>query len=647
MVEQRQPVIAHDADTNNADADDGPAGDVRAALAAAVAALPGGGEARDGQVEMAEAVAHAAAERRHLIVRAGTGTGKSLAYLVPLIASRQRVVVATATKALQDQLAAKDLPFLGEHLDIPFEAAVVKGRSNYVCRQRLHESTAAGDGQLSMGELLPSARDEIRRLAVWAETSRTGDQAELDWTPSVGAWQAVSVTAEECPGALRCPFGPTCFAEEARWRAASADVVVVNTHLYGMHVASDGALLPEHDVVVFDEAHQLEDVVSDTAGLSVTVGRFTALARTVNRVVADDALVARLGAAGDEIAGALAPWHGRRLPQPLPAAIVDAIVATRARVDDAAAALRAITTEAVDVNQRKIRAQKGAGSLAVDLDAVVALPDSSVAWVGGSADDPRLEVAPVDVGPVLAMRVWDRCTAVLTSATIPANLAERVGLAAGSYDALDVGSPFDYAANALLYCAAHLPDPRRPEFEAASHEELRALIEAAGGRTLALFTSWRAMKAAVDALRPHLPYPVLGQADLPKPALLRAFADDDAACLFATTGLFQGVDVPGATLSLVTVDRLPFPRPDDPLLEARRERAGANAFRAVDLPRAATMLAQAAGRLIRTATDRGVVAVLDPRLAKASYRWDVVRALPPMQRTRHRAEAEAFLRSLR
>jgi ATP-dependent DNA helicase DinG len=635
MMEQSDRDIAHGAD------------EVRAALAAAVAALPGGGEAREGQVSMADAVASAAAEHRHLVVRAGTGTGKSLAYLVPLIASRQRVVVATATKALQDQLAGKDLPFLARHLHIPFEAAVLKGRSNYVCRQRLHEATATGDGQLSLTtELLPSARDEVRQLAVWAETSATGDQAELEWTPSPGAWQAVSVTAEECPGALRCPFGPTCFAEEARWRAASADVVVVNTHLYGMHVASDGALLPEHDVVVFDEAHQLEDVMSDTAGFAMNAGRFTALARTVHRVVADDALAARVAAAGDELAVALSPWHGRRVPQPLPPTVVDATVSARARVDEAATALRAIATEVVDANQRKIRAQKAASALAMDLDAVAALPETSVAWVAGPADDPRLEVAPIDVGPVLASRVWDRCTAVLTSATIPGNLAERVGLPPESYDAVDVGSPFDYETNALLYCATHLPDPRQAEFEAAAHAELEALIRAAGGRTLALFTSWRAMNAAVDALRPRLPYPLLGQADLPKPALLRAFADDDASCLFATTGLFQGVDIPGPTLSLVTIDRLPFPRPDDPLLEARRERAGANAFRAVDLPRAATMLAQAAGRLIRSATDRGVVAVFDPRLAKASYRWDVVRALPPMRRTRHRADAEAFLRSL-
>ncbi len=211
---------------------------------------------------------------------------------------------------------------------------------------------------------------------------------------------------------------------------------------------------------------------------------------------------------------------------------------------------------------------------------------------------------------------------------------------------MDVGSPFDYPEHAVLYCAAHVPDPRRSGYEAALHEELEALIDAAGGRTLALFTSWRAMQAAAAALRPVVPHTILAQGEVPKPRLLSRFAEEESSCLFATMGFWQGIDVPGPSLSLVTIDRLPFPRPDDPLLQARRERAGPSAFAEIDIPRAAVLLAQATGRLIRTATDRGVVAVLDSRLATATYRWDLVRALPPMRRTRHREEAEAFLRSL-
>jgi ATP-dependent DNA helicase DinG len=270
---------------------------------------------------------------------------------------------------------------------------------------------------------------------------------------------------------------------------------------------------------------------------------------------------------------------------------------------------------------------------------------------------PSLRVAPIDVAPDLQATLWSKTTAVLTSATIGPSLPTRLGLEGPAvdddielrpFDQLDVGSPFDYEANALLYCAAHLPDPRAAGHEVELHDELEALITAAQGRTLALFTSYRAMDAALEELRRRLPWPVLGQRDLPKPALVERFTNEEETSLFATMGFWQGIDVPGPSLSLVTLDRLPFPRPDEPLLEARRERARADAFRLVDLPRAVTLLAQGAGRLIRTASDRGVVAVLDSRLAtNARYRWDIVRALPPMRRTRDRKEVEEFLTSLR
>jgi ATP-dependent DNA helicase DinG len=270
-----------------------------------------------------------------------------------------------------------------------------------------------------------------------------------------------------------------------------------------------------------------------------------------------------------------------------------------------------------------------------------------VSWVEGSEDFPVLRVAPVDVGEILDETLWSKTTTILTSATLPTALPDQVGLPDGTFVRLDVGSPFDYPHQAMLYCAAHMPDPRSAKFDEAVHDELEALITAAGGRTMALFTSYRALQLAVDALRPRLAVEVLAQDDYPKPALIERFTDNPETCLFATMGFWQGVDVPGATLSLVTIDRVPFPRPDDPLLQARREKARADAFRVVDLPRATTLLAQGAGRLIRSATDRGVVAVLDPRMAKASYKWDLVNALPPMKRTKDRSEVEAFLRSLR
>jgi len=623
-------------------------GHVRVALATATEALDAG-EDRPGQVEMAIAVGRAISDRRPLIVQAGTGTGKSLAYLVPAVVSGVKVVIATATKALQDQLADKDLPFLAEHLDRPFEFAVLKGRSNYACLQRVHEATTSDAQGTLEGTADTKLTDEIRLLADWAETSATGDRAELEFEPSVRAWGAVSVGPRECPGAKNCPRGGECFAEQARAAAAEADVVVVNTHLYSLSLEAGGALLPEHDIVVIDEAHQFEDVVSNTFGLELSGGRFTNLARIAQAIVADPGTIADLELAGSRIADALAEDVGRRLRGTMSVDLSDAVVAARGKVETLLSTLRSVPDDGPgDVGARKQRALKAAGTMIDDLDYVSDVPVSHVAWVEGSADSPVLKVAPIDVAEVLRTAFEDGPTVVLTSATIPSGLGERLGLAAGSFDVLDVGSPFDYPTNALLYCAAHLPDPRHASYEEQMHLELEALLVAAGGRTLALFTSYRAMNAAADALRPRVPWPILTQNDLPKPALVARFSAEEETSLFATMSFWQGIDVPGPSLSLVTIDRLPFPRPDEPLLQARRERARADAFRVVDLPRAATLLAQGAGRLIRRSTDTGVVAVLDPRLANsASYRWEIIGALPPMRRTRERSEAEAMLRAIR
>lgn len=618
---------------------------VTEALARVVGALPAA-EDRPGQREMAAAVAAAIGTGRHLVVQAGTGTGKTIGYLVPAILAGRRVVVATATKALQDQLASKDLPFLQDHVDAPFTWAVLKGRSNYICRQRLDELESRENGQLEMEEFANTTRVEIRRLGEWAKRTTTGDQADLDFAPSDRAWRAVSVGSDECPGATRCPKGSVCFAEAARDVAREADVVVVNMHLYGLHVGSGGAILPEHDVLVVDEAHQLEDIMSDTVGLELSGGRFTLLTAALKRILDDPAVVGPVAEAGVALRDVLGPHLGKRLPQPFPADLQDTLVELRGRIQRAQDALRAIETDVDDAKQRKLRAQQLATRLQEGIDVAVGTLDGYVAFVGGGPDFPRLEIAPLDVGPVLAKGVWGDHTAILTSATIPSSLAARVGLPANGFEQLDVGSPFDYEHHALLYCAMHLPDPRSPKFGAAVHDELTALITAAGGRTLALFTSYRALDAAVEAVRDRVDVPVLSQRDLPKNALVKAFSDDEHTCLFATSGFFQGVDIPGRTLSLVVVDRIPFPRPDDPLLSARRELLGTAAFGEIDIPRAAMLLAQATGRLIRSATDRGVVAVMDPRLGTANYRWDIVRALPPMRRTRHRSDAEAFLRDI-
>jgi len=649
--------------------------DAVAALVKVTTQLPGG-EHRPEQEEMCRAVAEAIATRTHLVVQAGTGTGKSLAYLVPLVQMGVKAVVATATKALQDQLATKDLPLVEAGLGLPFSYAVLKGRSNYICRQRVTEvGTGAiqpelgsdrggdepegADAEVPESETAPAGLvEEVRSLIAWSHTSTSGDRGELSFEPSPRAWNMVSVGPRECPGAFNCPSGNRCFAEAARDAAAASDVVVVNTHLYGSHLASAGAVLPEHDVVIFDEAHELEEVMTSSLGVEVTPGRFRALAVSARPLLGDNEadLLTSVQAAGDQLGSLLADRVGTRVlfegaePPVDDSALAELLnrsAELSRRIVDAlrrADGQGSLLEDGADRGTRKTRAVTAGAHLAEDLHRLVSRSNDEVAWVDGTRRSVRLRLSPIDVGPALSNSLWGNVTAVMTSATVPPLLVNRIGLQDFETEELNVGSPFDYRAHALLYVARHLPDRRAPEAEKAMHGELARLIGAAGGRTLALFTSRRATEEAAAALGPDLPYTVLLQGELPKARLLQDFAEDETSCLFATMGFWQGVDIPGRALSLLTLDRLPFPRPDDPLLQARRNRAGSRAFSVVDLPRAATLLAQGAGRLIRSANDRGVVAVLDSRLATASYRGVLLATLPPMRRTVEFDHVEEFLR---
>lgn len=624
------------------------------ALEEVCGALPGGGEHRPGQEAMSRRIAEAIEEGSHLVIRAGTGTGKSLAYLVPAILSGQRTIVATATKALQDQLAGKDLPFLVEHLDHQFNFAVLKGRSNYVCRQRLDE-VAGSEAQQALDGLAETANaDELQAIAAWADTTETGDRADLPIQPTPATWAAVSVGSHECPGAVKCPRGGDCFSEKARSAAAGADVVVTNLHLYGIDVATDGMILPEHDLAILDEAHQTEDVLAQACGFELRGGRFTALVRNARSILTGSRAIEDVNNLVGHLVDALAGHVGRRLVPAEDGDLRSALELARSRLAGLRSELMNIpTTGPGDVAARRARALQTLGTLSGDVDAALNLdggpmPGAKVAWVEGRADRPVLHVAPVEVGEVLNQKLWGDRTVVLTSATVPANLADRLGMTDHPHRFEDVGSPFDFDRQALLYCATSLPDPREADYRAACHDEIERLAVAAGGRMLALFTSRRALDEAVEALRDRLPWTVLHQDDLPKPLLMARFAEDETSCLFGTKGLWHGIDVPGTSLSLVVIDRIPFPRPDDPLLSARRDLVGSGAFREIDLPLAATELAQGAGRLIRTGDDIGVVAVLDRRLAtNRSYRWDLLEAMPPMARTSDSREVVSFLEGLR
>jgi ATP-dependent DNA helicase DinG len=626
------------------------------ALEIATSALPHS-ESRPGQKEMAHAVEEALNEGKHLIVQAGTGTGKTIAYLVPAIVAGKRTVVTTATKALQDQLAHKDLPFLVQHLseyvnrDITF--AVLKGRSNYVCRQRLAELNGETEKKnrkadsptlLEVDEMSQSVRREIDLISEWTKTTKSGDMADISWSPSDRALRAVSVGSDECPGARRCPVGGTCFSELARFKASEADIVVVNTHLYGLHVASGGQLLPEHEVLIVDEAHGLEDIMSDTVGVSIHAGNFNFFAGVVKRIIADPKVISDIVNIGTMLDEVLSPIHNQRISAPLPLEVTAILAEGRRIVARILDILRTIETKDDDSNQRKLRAQTLATRLADTIDVALKTDDTYVPYISGTIDHPKLDIAPLDVGPVLDAGVWQKTTAILTSATVPSKMADRIGLPVSKTQLCNVESPFDYQSNAVLYCSKHLPNPNSPEFTKLMHDELFHLISAAGGRTLALFTSYRALDLAVEAMRKRLPNTILSQREYQKNQLVKLFTEDESSCLFATSGFFQGIDIPGRTLSLVTLDRIPFPRPDDPLLSARRDAIGDRAFREIDLPRAATLLAQATGRLIRNATDRGVVAVFDPRLGNAGYRRDILGSMPPMRKSVDRQEVEEFLR---
>jgi len=573
-------------------------------------------ELRPGQLDMASAVARAVESRHHLIVQAGTGVGKTLAYLIPVILSGRRTVVATATKSLQEQVATRDLPALKAAWGQDLSWAVVKGRGAYLCRQRVTEATDD-----------PTVPAAVRRLIAWAATTETGDRDELDSDVPDSAWRRLSVRGDQCPGRDRCPSGGQCFAEQARTVAAKSDLVITNHYVYAASLTASGQMLPEHDVAVFDEAHQLDEALRQMTSTRV-----------------DPARIARMIGAHDggqltRLRDILAPQHGRYLARS-PELLDEALQAAREAVNAAAAAQRALAADGDE------RARRWAHTLAL-VGENLALSASETArprWVEGSAAEPVLRTFSTDVGVQLALGDPHRRTAVLTSATLGADPTGSLGLDPDSTTSVTVPSPFAYAHQAVLYCAADLPDPRSSGWSAAAHAELTELINAAGGRTLALFTSWTALRAAVAQVAPMIGAEVLVQGELGRRELLDRFRQDTTSCLFATVGLAQGTDVPGDALTLVTLDRLPFPPAGDPYFVARRAAAGPNAFEDVDLRHARTVLAQVAGRLVRTATDRGVFAVLDPRLASAKYRWSLVRSVPPMVRSRDRAVVHEFLR---
>jgi ATP-dependent DNA helicase DinG len=649
-------------------------------LAAAVTAL--GGAERSGQVTMASAVAHALDTGEHLAVQAGTGTGKSLAYLVPAIRhaveSGKTVVVSTATIALQRQLVERDLPRLAAALEPELgsapEFAILKGRRNYLCLHRLGSGAPEDPDEALFDAFAVSKMGrEVQRLHAWAEKTQEGDRDELVPGVSEQAWRQVSVSARECLGVSRCPVGIDCFAEKAKAVAAKVDVVVTNHALLAIDAITGIPVLPEHDVVVIDEAHELVDRVTAVATAELLAVGISAAARRCAKLV-DDRDADLLEAAADSLTVALSemePGRWERLPEPVTgvlAAIRDAAWSCRTAIGPVKPGMNSSDPEAAASRTAALALLEEVHDTSVRVLVAFDQPDPAkrhdVVWlVNEERRGLVVKVAPLSVGGLLRQNLFDGATVVLTSATLALGgsfdgLARQWGLPAENavqsdpatatgkqapsdssgpkWSSLDVGSPFAHASSGILYIAKHLPAPGRDGLVEAYLTEIEGLVAAAGGRTLGLFSSMRAAKTAAEAMRECLDTPILCQGDDSTGQLITKFAADEATSLFGTLSLWQGVDVPGRSLSLVILDRIPFPRPDDPLLVARQravEAHGGNGFLTVAANHAALLLAQGVGRLLRGVDDRGVVAVLDPRLMTARYGGYLRASLPPFWQT--------------
>jgi ATP-dependent DNA helicase DinG len=644
-------------------------------MAVAVEAV--GGSERAGQTAMAEAVEHSIRTGEHLAVQAGTGTGKSLAYLVPAIRHAVReestVVISTATIALQRQLVDRDLPRLAKALAGTLgrepEFAILKGRRNYLCLNRVHGNAPEEPDEAALFDPFAASALErqVKRLREWSSETETGDRDELVPGVTDQAWRQMSVTAKECLGAHRCPVGVDCFAERARMTAGRADIVVTNHALLAID-ALEGSVLPEHDVVMVDEAHDLVDRVTSAATGELGASAVKLAARRCGRVI-DQEIADRLDEAGDGLELVVSEATPQRLDE-MPRALGAAVTATR---DGAAACVTALGSERKEDPQDGT-ARKLALALSQEIhDTAQRLLDAfdedegnrrDVVWIAAENNrGPTVKVAPLGVGGLLRERLFGQRTTVLTSATLALGgsfdpLARQWGLppeqnarsvqgmatdkeppadsSGPKWTGLDVGSPFEHHRSGILYIARHLPPPGRDGLPPAYLDELTGLTQAAGGRTLGLFSSMRAARQAAEEQRERLDTPVLCQGEDTTSLLVSKFADDPSTSLFGTLSLWQGVDVPGASLQLVVIDRIPFPRPDDPLASARQRAVaarGGNAFLTVAGTHAALLLAQGAGRLLRSAKDRGVIAVLDPRLATARYGGFLRASLPPFWAT--------------
>ena len=627
-----------------------------------------GGQKRDGQRTMAAHVARSLETEKHLLVQAGTGTGKSLGYLVPAIVSAQHsekpIIVATATLALQSQIVHRDIPrlleALGDQPEHETDVAILKGRNNYACLHKVEGGYPEDDGDTlfemdaatgATGKL----GEEILRLRSWVQTTDTGDRDELLPGVSDRAWRQVSVTASECLG-RKCPLIEECFSENARTQAADADIVITNHALLAINAFEGVNVLPEHEVVIIDEAHELADRVTGavTGGLSPLM--VSKVARSVRKHTTADhkALEQAALKLDDALNGVPAELMARGLPDRVAAAMEQVRDAARSALTDTKSGekdadagrqmTRASLTEVHDTAEKMLQADPQHQVIWVSRQGSW---EPGRGYVAASDDDPAtLNIAPISVAGYLREGLFDGRTVVLTSATLAlgesfeatAGALGLMGSGAPRWDAIDVGSPFNYPKQGVLYLASDLPKPGR----GVSTEQLDRIVElvvASGGGALGLFSSKRGAELAAEYVRERTDLNILLQGESSLRALVKEFVEDTNSCLFGTMSLWQGVDAPGDSCRLVIMDRIPFPRPDDPLSQARSRAVaqnGGNGFMAVSATHAAVRMAQGAGRLVRSVNDRGVVAVLDSRIATQRYGSYLVKTLPPFWVTQNK-----------
>jgi ATP-dependent DNA helicase DinG len=630
-----------------------------------------GGEPREGQERMVRAIGAAFDGARHVVIQAGTGTGKSLAYLIPaarMARDHGPVVIATATLALQRQLLERELPRLA-HAGTDFQDiqwAVLKGRHNYLCKQRLGE---ADEAQSVLAFDDPGAQrrgtleEQARAVHEWSTHTDTGDRDDLDMEVDARIWRAVSVTSAECVGESRCAFGEECFAARARLRASEADIVVTNHAMLAIDAIGGIPVLPERSALIIDEAHELVDRVTSAVTSELTVSVLERLVGECARLVDDQGSLAD---AVDELAIAMMELIDSGMSARV-TAWSDAMVLALTRLRDAArgmvSGLSTVAATAGDQAPAVQRVRAGVEEVFATSGRALALSSTDVVWCSAEGGrSPALRIAPLHVGDQLAESLFVQQPVALTSATLVTSgsfdaLVASLGLAPDT-ECHDVGAGFDFARQGILYVAAHLPPPDRDGVSMEALDELADLIEAAGGRSLVLLSSWRGVDRASDYLRVRLgpaiesgrvgELLVQRRGESVRP-LIERFAAEPASVLVGTVSLWQGIDVPGDSLTLVVIDRIPFPRPDDPVMSARSDavdRDGGSGFRQVALARAALLLAQGAGRLIRSAEDRGVVAVLDSRMVTAGYGSALRASLPPLWFTTDREVVRASLRNL-